>query len=107
LKRGDDGGRRFLEPVELEALVVEPVDGILVAPVARVLRKELLECGKCPFELREQRMDLRSFVHVRRRRRVGLAAWGNQRYELRARHVGLAAPRSARGCQRHPYGVFM
>jgi hypothetical protein len=49
-----DGLRLFLEVVDLEALVVETVDGILVPPVTAALREEVAQGASAFAELCDQ-----------------------------------------------------
>ena len=49
-----DGLGQFLEPVHLEALVVEAVDGILVAPGIARFREELVDVGPVESKVRKQ-----------------------------------------------------
>ena len=68
LEGGHDCRRRLLQRVDLEAVVVESIDVILVAPVALAVAQQLLQLGKRRPEVGIELLDVLPIVDIVARR---------------------------------------
>src|SRR6266699_3936135 len=72
LEGSHDRRGRLLQRVDLEAVVVEPIDAILVAPAVLAVAEQLLQLGKGRAEVGEKLLNLFAIVHVAARSWLGL-----------------------------------